>query len=374
MHTDAHARPLHVHPIVHAHRTRPIRAILLTLGAEAPTIVPMLRGASVEIVACTEPRRVEDVVLRTEFDILLVAIGDGLPTPHSTLAWIAKRTDLPAAVILHHAPTMTLAALCMRHNVADLIDHACPGAELRRRLEQATKRTLLARRKHAQERRRQKRVDSLRKTLERSRQELADQVGGVCEQLAGSYRDLSGQLKTVALASELETLLRQELEVESLLRTTLEFLLRKVGPTNAAIFLPSSSGDWSLGAYVNYDCPRDAAESMLEGLCCVVAPAFETRPGLHQVRDPQDLCEQSNEPLHWMHDNALIVYSCIHEGECIGVVSAFRDRRTPWGDQTLAIFKLVGELFGQQLHRTIRTHHRHIHKDKWDAAGDGLAA
>ena len=54
----------------------------------------------------------------------------------------------------------------------------------------------------------------------------------------------------------------------------LEFTLSKIGSTNAAIFLPTSSGDYSLGAYVNYDIPRDGIEIMLDQLADVLAPNF----------------------------------------------------------------------------------------------------
>ena len=78
------------------------------------------------------------------------------------------------------------------------------------------------------------------------------------------------QMKNIALASELNTIFRQELDLESLLRTVLEYTLRKVGSTNAAIFLPSSTGDFTLGAYVNYDCPRDTAETLLDHLADIL--------------------------------------------------------------------------------------------------------
>jgi hypothetical protein len=103
---------------------------------------------------------------------------------------------------------------------------------------------------------------------------------------------------------------------------------------------------------------------MLEQLCNVVAPSFENRPAC-TVTSPADLCDQHHQPLPWMENHALVIYSCVHEGECIGVIAAFRDRRSPFGDQTLTTLRLIGELFGKQLHRTIRTHHRHIQKSAW---------
>ena len=44
-------------------------------------------------------------------------------------------------------------------------------------------------------------------------------------------------------ALEFTGLIKQELDIENLLRTTLEYVLGRSGPTNAAVFLPTTSGD-----------------------------------------------------------------------------------------------------------------------------------
>ena len=66
------------------------------------------------------------------------------------------------------------------------------------------------------------------------------------DEVNDAYRDLNDRMNDVALATEFGSLIRRELDIESLLRTVLEFVLTKSGPTNAAIFLPASSGDFSL--------------------------------------------------------------------------------------------------------------------------------
>ena len=43
-------------------------------------------------------------------------------------------------------------------------------------------------------------------------------------------------------------------------------LLTKTGPTNAAVFLPDSVDHYGLGAYVNYDCPRESIAALLDAL------------------------------------------------------------------------------------------------------------
>src|SRR5690606_26159418 len=119
-----------------------------------------------------------------------------------------------------------------------------------------------AARRAERNRRRDQRVERLKKlchTLNGARQQVSGQVGELCNDLVEAYRDMSEQLTDVRITGELGALLRQELEIEGLLRTTLEYALARLGPTNAAIFLPSSGGEFSLGAYVNHDVPREHA-------------------------------------------------------------------------------------------------------------------
>ncbi|MCP4835833.1 MAG: response regulator, partial [Phycisphaera sp.] len=73
----------------------------------------------------------------------------------------------------------------------------------------------------------------------------------------------TGDEGRIAMCSEFRTLLRQELDVEDLLRTALEYLLVKTGPTNAAVYLAGGDGRFGLGAYVNFEHARRTVEPML---------------------------------------------------------------------------------------------------------------
>src|SRR6185436_11876429 len=110
----------------------------------------------------------------------------------------------------------------------------------------------------------------------------------------------SGQVLELSIASEFNGLIRQELDVESLLRTALEFILAKTGPTNAAVFLPATSGDFSLGAYVNYDCPKDTADVLLDHLAVVIAPRMEHQAELKSLATPEELAAFLGDDAHWL--------------------------------------------------------------------------
>ena len=174
------------------------------------------------------------------------------------------------------------------------------------------------------------------------------------------------------IVTEFGGLIRQELDIESLLRTTLEFVLGRCGPTNAAVFLPTTSGDYSLGAYVNYDCPKETVDVLLDHLANTVAPKLAEREDgrVINLNDQVALVRALGEDAAWLGDSSVVGFPCRQEGECLAVFLLFRDRLSAYTPGLVDQLQVIGELFAQQLARVIRIHHRHLPKDKWGAIGD----
>jgi DNA-binding response OmpR family regulator len=182
-------------------------------------------------------------------------------------------------------------------------------------------------------------------------------------------------VKNATNVSEFKGLIRGELDIEALLRTTLEFVLARSGPTNAAVFLPTTSGDYSLGAYVNYDCPKDTCDVLLDHLANAVAPRFESAApnaigGMTHLTDLDALNEFLGDDADWLKGSHVVGFPCSHDGEVLAIFMLFRDQRSPFNQALLEQVKTVGELFAAQLARVIHIHHRHLPKNKWGMIGD----
>lgn len=253
------------------------------------------------------------------------------------------------------------AVRAMRAGACDMVSMQSRCAETARRMLACVQRAQRVRRRDA----RVERLQKLCHKLDHARREVSGQVGDLCNDLVEAYRDLSDQFGDVKLATELNAILRQELDIESLLRTMLEFTLSKVGSTNAAVFLPTSSGDYSLGAYVNYDIPKDAAEVMLDQLADVVPGAFETSEGVRNLRGRGELDGVLGADAHWLEQHTLMVVACHQDGECLGVLGLFRSDSMPFGEEDERTLSIIAKLFGEQLGRVIHVHHRHLPKDQW---------
>ena len=177
-------------------------------------------------------------------------------------------------------------------------------------------------------------------------------------------------MNQVSTASEFKGLIGNELDIESLLRTTLEYVLGRTGPTNAAVFLPTTSGDYTLGAYVNYDCPKETVDILLDHMANVIAPRFENATGMVHLTSKRSMDDYIGDQAEWLGDSHVAGYACRFESETLAIVLLFRDPRTPFTRTLLEQVQAVGDVFAAQLARVIRVHHRHLPKHKWGRIGD----
>ena len=186
--------------------------------------------------------------------------------------------------------------------------------------------------------------------------------------------DATGSIGPKAIAgivSDFGAMVRQELDVETLLRQSLEFVLQQGGPTNAAVFLPGTTGDYALGAYVNFSCPKETAEVMLDHLANVAAPRLEHITELAYCRTARAIREAIGDGSQWVEDGEMVAFTCRAGGEALAIFVLFRDRTNPFSEHLRKILSRIAPVFGAQLARVVRIHHRHLPHDQWGSLGDG---
>jgi hypothetical protein len=344
-----------------------LRAIWLCSPASSPEhcqwtdqATRMLRAMNVSVVpatsiaSCAALAQASEVVFieyREEVDA-----GLGSQESQWMRAWRAARAANKSVMGVLVAPTLSHGALrtALTERMIDVIT-IDDSAALRLVVQRASKRA-------AQRRCEQRNITKLRKRceqLEASRRELLRQIGGLCDGVASAYQTAADGMKLNSLTAELNVILRQELDIESLLRVTLEYALKRLGPTNGAIFLPNSCGDYTLGAYVNYDMSKDTAETLIGTLADSLAPSLEDRRDVETYKRAYDLNLHSIDERHWLSDSTIAVRACWQDGECIATIAFFRDPRHPFTQEHLSAFDVLGDQFGKQLARVVKTHHRH---------------
>ncbi len=283
--------------------------------------------------------------------------------------------DEPVRFIVMSSRTQLDAAVeAMRCGAVDFVLKPFVARELAERVKAAVE---LVRRLRDNQRR-MERLKRLCRRLSAARQEVSEQVDVLCNDLVSAYQELADQMSQVSLASEFSSLVRQDLDVESLLRTALEYVLQRTGPTNAAVFLPTGHNEFSLGAYVNYDVPKDTADVLLDHLADILPQHFQEEPDVLRFDDDRGLQARIGESASWLAGSTALVFACRHDGECLAVVALFRDRKNPFVDELVPQLALMRDIFAEQLGRVVRIHHRHMDKEEWpgfDIEDDrGLAA
>lgn len=265
------------------------------------------------------------------------------------------------AVFTSDHPSLEVAIDAMRCGGIDLIAKPLDSEETVSRIADAMRQASRLRNTE----RRVERLKRICKRLNNAREEATKQVDVLCDDLIGAYDDLAGKMGGGTLAGEFGELIRQELDVEALLRSTLEFLLTKTGPTNAAVFLPTGHDEYNLGAYVNYDIPKETADVLLDQLADIMAGPFAEAEDIVHCTSRHQLASWIGEDAHWLDKSGVVAFPCRHEDEVLAVMALFRDRGSPFGDEMLDQLRVMRDLFAEQLARVVRIHHRHIDQEGW---------
>lgn len=181
-----------------------------------------------------------------------------------------------------------------------------------------------------------------------------------CEEgdLASNGMVIDEDNRRVAMCSEFRTLLRQELDVEDLLRTALEYLLVKTGPTNAAVFLAGGDGRFGLGAYVNYEHARRTVEPMLQRLADEACPRLIGEEDILRFDDATDFMKDCELEATVDGDVEMIAIPCRHDGECLAIMYMFRGGDSAFSDEVGADLDALRDILAEQLATLIRIHNR----------------
>ncbi len=321
-----------------------VRAALKSLGHNCRVAVTISEGRS--------------AIARNNFDLVLISrtVGEGAKA-ESGLAFLNELAQLAPgmnAVVLLAKRSFDDSVYAMRAGAIDALLMPMDHADLAARLDAALCRSR-ATQVHQE---RIARLMAICRKLNTARGEISEQVDLLCRELVAAYEDASEQIQDVAMTTEFRTLLRQELDLEELLRSALEYLLVKTGPTNAAVFLPDEGDEWSLGAYVNYDCPRDTVGDMLDQLGDAVCPQMQHETDLVRFDDTREFAQWIGIDVPALSESQVIAFACMHEKRCMAIVVLFRNRTQPFTDHLAGTLDLLRPIFAAQLHQIIRIHHR----------------
>lgn len=299
-------------------------------------------------------------------DLVLVDIklsdGDGL----AFAAELRQSHPLVRTIIITGDPSVDRAVEAMRSGAVDFLSKPLDVSDLNRRVDHALQRQ----RDDAQREVRMQRLRRLCKQLNTARHEVTQQVDILCNDLVTAYQELAGQMQALEITADLRNTLSQELDLEQTMRRVLEFLIQRVGPTNAVVFLPSADAGYSVGGYVNYSMDKSVLPIQLGELATHLAPVLGDENESIWLTSDREIEDWLGDEARWLAGNHLIATACCDEDddEVLASVLLFRPSNEPFQPANLELMDALAPLLTRHLVRLIRIHHRH--KDLFDDDGD----
>jgi DNA-binding response OmpR family regulator len=306
-----------------------------------------------------------EMLLEREFDLLLL----DTTLPGDVLALISDaqaRCPWLRAIAWSTAPDPESAITAIRHGATDFLQFPKQLADLAKR----SNRAVAQGRSHRQREQRLQRLMLACESLKESKEEMSKQVDVLCSDLASAYRTIKDQMSIVEMTTEFRTLISQELDVEDMLRTSLEYMLKKVGPTNGVVYLREAEGSYGIGAFVNYEWQDRNILPSLECLGGTLCSPMQGESGLMKFEDTSDFarCEGVDEAI--FTDSEVVAFSCNWQGTCLAVITLFRNAKTPFTDEMASMLDALREILAEQLGRILRVHKRSMLEWPEDSCDD----
>ena len=314
-------------------------------------------GRQLELVFAESAAEAREILSDLAIDAAVVGVhlpdGSGLDLARE----IASLPRPTAAIVLGADKDFDLARAALRAGADDFVLHGVAAPELGRRLDAALERKLREKSQIA----RVARLHRLCRKLNQARNEVSQQVDLLCNDLVTAYQELAGQMQHHNQAGEFTALVGDELDLEVLLRKTLEHLVARVGPSNAAIFLPATLDEYSLGGYVNYDCGKSTVDDLLDSLGDTLAPRVaDSGAAVVHLSTTGEIDRWTDGGLdpEALRGCTLVSVPCLSDEECLAVVTLFRRDDRPFDDEHLQLLSALGPVLGASLEKIIRIHHR----------------
>ena len=180
-----------------------------------------------------------------------------------------------------------------------------------------------------------RRLRRANRRLKRDKRDVARQVDLLCHDLIAGYQELAERVQELeehgaSGGEDFAAAVEGELDLEAVIRKTLEHLVSRVGACNAAVYLPATADEYSLAGYVNHDCGAEAAEMVLEHLADVLAPEMSERIEPVYAGDEAGLRKLLGDDAAWLAGRQLLAATCWGKGEPLAVFALFRDEAQPF--------------------------------------------
>ncbi len=268
--------------------------------------------------------------------------GDGLQLVRE----LYKASPASAAVVTAAQPSLDDAVAAIRCGAVDFV----PGPVSTEVLSERVRAAMLRQREYQ---RSFGRIDRLRKAVRRlneARRVVGKKVDLLCNDLVSAYGELSRQMDLVRTREDFRKLCQSAADLEQLLCHAMDWVMRRVGYANTAVWLAADEG-YQLGAYIKYTIPSspELAEAIRDGIL-----VRTTREGAVRLSAEEATAQLTAKELRHLRGQAVLAVNCSYLGESLAGVILFRDGACPFTNDDLETLKLVAPVFAVALASAVR--------------------
>jgi hypothetical protein len=194
--------------------------------------------------------------------------------------------------------------------------------------------------------------------MNEERRRIEEENDTLNDKLAHAHCDTQKKMQQVAIGAEFQTLVSQELEIESMLRTALGYTLTRIGAMNAAVYLREGTMDWGIGAYINYDRQPEQFQSLIDTMGPVVCPGLSLEKQIKHIKNGESFANAAGlDPLDFS-GSEVVSLGCFSDNRCMAVIVLFRDESRPFDSEAITTLETIRAIFGQQLGTILKIHRR----------------
>ena len=187
---------------------------------------------------------------------------------------------------------------------------------------------------------------------------MEEENDALSQELANSHCETQKKIQQVALGAEFQTLVSQELDVESMLRTAFGYMLTRVGAMNAVVYLREGASDWGIGAYINYDRQPEQFQSSLDILGPAVCHHLSATEQIQHHKNGALFADNFGLDQEDYIGSEVVSYGCYSGKKCMATVVLFRNDSRPFDAEALDTLETLRCIFGHQLGTILKIHQR----------------
>ena len=200
------------------------------------------------------------------------------------------------------------------------------------------------------------RLRAVCRQLNKARHEISQQVNLLCHDLVKAYQELAEQLNQTQVTGEFAGILGEEVEIEAMMRQTMEWILKRFGPVNAAVFLPDSERNYTLAAYLNYDTNADSMLIDVLGETIIPHAAEGITP--MTLEEDHQITDLFGQDASLLLGRSWLGCGAYYQKECLAVLAVFRNQGDPIDPTWAPIIEAIAPLLAEQIARSIRVYQR----------------